>query len=107
MTAYTCQAAEFLRSRGPAPIPLRACCAAAVIRSAAACPPATNLSSAPFVCAAAGLTIPPDARRADDPAAAGTRPAGTRPAGTRPAGTRPAGAGPAGDPAGVGAEQIR
>jgi hypothetical protein len=71
VTVFTCHAAEFLRSRGPAQIPLRACCAAAVIRSATVHPPATDLSSAPFVCAAAGLTIPADARRADGPAAVG------------------------------------
>ena len=66
MTTFTCHAAEFLRSSGPAQVPLRACCAAAVIRSATAHPPATDLSSVPFVCAAAGLFIPADARLADD-----------------------------------------
>jgi len=71
MTAFTCHAAEFLRSRGPARIPLRACCAAAVIRSATAHPPVTDLSSVPFVCAAAGLSVPADARLADDPAVVG------------------------------------
>jgi hypothetical protein len=70
MTAFTCHAVEFLRSRGPAPIPLRACCVAVVIRSSAGRPPDTD-PSAPFVCAAAGLTIPPDARLVDDPAVVG------------------------------------
>jgi hypothetical protein len=74
MTASTCHAADFLRCRGPARIPLRACCAAAVIRSRTAYPPGTDLSSAPFVCAATGSTIPsipsipPDGRPAGDPA---------------------------------------
>jgi hypothetical protein len=65
MTVFTCHAAEFLRSRGPAQIPLRACCAAAVIRSGTTHAPGTDLSSAPFVCLAAGLPIPPDGWRAD------------------------------------------
>lgn len=91
MTTFTCQAAEFLRARGPAQVPLRACCAAAIIRSATAHPPATGLSSAPFVCAAAGLTIPSDARLADEPAAAGL--------------TMAADVRLVADPAGVGAEQ--
>jgi hypothetical protein len=58
MTGFSCHAAEFLRSRGPAQIPLRACCAAAVIRSATAHPMGTVVASTPFVCAAAGLTTP-------------------------------------------------
>jgi hypothetical protein len=70
MTAFACHAAEFLRSEGPAQIPLRACCAAAVIRSGGAHSPGTGLSSAPFVCAAAGLTALTDGRSAPDPAAA-------------------------------------
>ena len=71
MTAFPCHAAEFLRARGPAQIPLRACCAATVIRSATVLAPGANLSAAPFLCAAAGLTIPPDARLADEPASVG------------------------------------
>lgn len=64
MTAPTCQAAEFLRARGPAQVPLRACCAAAVIRSA--------VPGTPFLCG--GLTAPPDARLAEEPAVAAAEP---------------------------------
>ena len=71
MSAVICQAAEFLRARGPAQVPLRACCAAAVIRSATTHPLDPDLSSAPFICAAAGLTLPADRRLATEPTAAG------------------------------------
>jgi hypothetical protein len=93
MNAFACHAAEFLCSPGPAPVPLRACCAAAIIRSATAHPPAADLPSAPFVCAAAGLTTPLAVRPAHDPAGSGL--------------TVPPVARLADDPAAVGAEQVR
>jgi hypothetical protein len=56
MMPFACEAAEFLRSRGPAVVPLRSCCAAALISAAStgADPVTAPLKSAPFVCAAAG-----------------------------------------------------
>jgi len=46
MTRPDCGAARFLHARGPATVPMRACCAAALIHAAAGAD-----STAPFVCA--------------------------------------------------------
>jgi hypothetical protein len=57
-----CGAALFLRAGGPAAVPLRACCAAALLRAAAgpaqggpgrAAPSPAEVRPAPFVCRAA------------------------------------------------------
>jgi hypothetical protein len=47
MTQHDCGAVRFLRSRGPAALPLRACCAAALIHAASGAD-----GTAPFLCAA-------------------------------------------------------
>lgn len=54
MTPLACGAAEFLGSRGPAVVPLRACCVAAMVRAS----PVSGLDSSPFVCAAEDLPVP-------------------------------------------------
>lgn len=54
MTA--CGAARFQRPGGPAAIPFRACCAAALVR-AGGCPEATVRPS-PFICRASGAPMP-------------------------------------------------
>ena len=48
MSRHDCGAARFLRSRGPAAVPLRACCAAALIHAASG-----GDGTAPFLCAVA------------------------------------------------------
>lgn len=55
MIPFACAAADFLYSRGPAAVPLRACCAATIIRTFSA--PLPELSSAPFVCVADRLRL--------------------------------------------------
>ncbi len=49
-----CGAAQFLRAGGPTAVPLRACCAAALIRAAGG---AGEIRPSPFVCRAAGAPV--------------------------------------------------
>ena len=63
MIPLTCAAAAFVSSAGPALIPLRAWCAAAIVRAADAQRP--DLDSTPFVCAAEHLLIPQPAATMD------------------------------------------
>jgi hypothetical protein len=62
-----CGAERFMRSSGPSAVPLRACCAAAILHAAEG-----DRSSAPFVCAEADrLTTRTEAKSA--PISAGDR----------------------------------
>jgi hypothetical protein len=63
MIPFACAGDHFLHSWDPAAVPLRACCAAAIIRTFSA--PSSELSSAPFVCAAERLVIPHPAATAE------------------------------------------